>query len=363
MNNAPKIRVMHVIGSPDPGGAETFFLRLIAALHDGDVGIEILPVVRADSWVSEQLSKLGIDHRTAPFGGWFDRTTQKILNQCIDGFKPDIIQSWMSRATRFIPQTDIPTVGRLGGYYKLKYYYKNSDYLIGNTKDICKYLIDSGWDKNRVNYIPNFTEPPTIDFKEHKSLARDRYNIPGDAYVILLAGRLHECKGFDLILYALRRLPEHVHALVVGAGIQKPSLEAVVEADGLRDRVHFVEWVSQITPLAAAADVWAVPSRVEPFGNTILDAWAHNIPVVASRAVGPKTLIEHEKTGLLFDIDDADGARSALESLISDKALGEKLSGAGAEKLSAEFSLDTVRQQYLDFYQTIYKEHKNDQTN
>lgn len=353
MSENSKLRVMHIIGSPDPGGAETFFLRLIAALHDGDVGIEILPVVRTDSWLHIQLNKLGIDHRTAPFGGYFDRSTAKVLDTCITGFKPDIIQSWMRRATRFLPKTDIPIVGRLGGYYKLKHYRKNVDYLIGNTQDICRYLIDSGWENKRVMYIPNFTEPPTLDFKEQKSLARDRYNIPGNAYVILLAGRLHECKGFDLMLYVLRQLPDHVHALVVGSGIQKPALEAVVEADNLRERVHFVDWVNQITPLAAASDVWAVPSRSEPLGNTILDAWAHKIPVVASRAIGPKNLIDDGKTGLLFDIDDADGAQISVEKLMADKELGVQLAEAGAEKLSAEFSLEKVCQQYIDFYHRI----------
>lgn len=354
------LKVMHVLGSKGAGGAETFFIRLVSALQDGNSGVEVLPVVRTNSWASAQLTELGIDHRTAPFGGMFDITTTRIIKQCIHGFKPNIIQSWMSRATKFLPKTSLPTAARLGGYYNLKYYKNKVKYLIGNTQDIVKYTRKNNWPEAHSVYIPNFTNTPADGYKEQKQLVRDRYGISEHDFVILMAGRLHECKGFDLILHVLTRLPKHVHILIVGNGGEKKSFEAAVDADNLNSRVHFVPWVNNITPMAAASDVWAIPSRIEPLGNTVLDAWGHQIPAVASRAIGPKELITDGENGLLFDIDDADGAEATLMKIINNRDLSKTLSTNGFDTLKNNFSQEIVLKQYIDFYKKITKDSKND---
>lgn len=345
-----RVRVLQVIGSPKAGGAETFFWRLMNAFTDLDYGVDVLPVVREGSWLHSRMLELQLEHRTAPFGNTiFDRKTKKVLQECMDGWRPDVIQTWMNRASKAIPASDIPTVARLGGYYNLKYYQK-MDHLIGNTEDICTYLKAHQWPAERVHYLPNFTEMPPEGFKDARYNVRDSYGIPHNRFVLLLAGRVHENKGYDVALYALRFLPKNIHILVVGDGPQRQNLKAAVEADGLSDRVTFIDWVPHITPVAAAADVWLVPSRIEPLGNTVLDAWAHEVPVIASKVAGPEALIEDGQTGLLVPSEDEEALVTAIKKVHKNADLRKTLAANGAERFKQHYRKDIVLSQYRKFY-------------
>ena len=168
--------------------------------------------------------------------------------------------------------------------------------------------------------------------------------------MVMIAGRLHENKGIDVALYALRRLPEHVHYLIVGEGGQRDALEAMVDSDGLRDRVTFVGWVDNITPFAAASDIWLVPSRHEPLGNTVLDAWAHALPVVAAAAAGPLSLITDNHDGLLAEIEDDKTLAEGILKLIENPSMRQKLGENGRKTLGDKYSQESVLQAYYDLY-------------
>jgi glycosyltransferase involved in cell wall biosynthesis len=355
---ANKLRVMQVIGAARPGGAETFYVRLVKAFDQSDLDIEILPVVRTGSWVAAQLEEAGIAYESAPFGGLLDVKTRRILKRCIAGWQPDIIQTWMNRASRFVPKVPLPKVARLGGYYRLGYY-KNHDHLIGNTEDICRYLREQGWPPERTHYIPNFADVPPVGFEKAREQVRQRYKLAPETCVALLAGRLHANKGFDVALAALRNLPADVHFLVVGGeGPQKEELENYVRQHNLESRITFVGWVDNISPLAAAADVWLVPSRHEPLGNTVLDAWAHKIPVVAARAAGPESLIEDGQDGLLVPLEDANALAAATLRVKEEPALREQLKTRGWQTFSTQFTKEVVLRRYMDFYWKITGGHQ-----
>jgi len=247
---------------------------------------------------------------------------------------------------------DIPTVARLGGYYNLKHY-QGLDWLIANTHGIRDYLIEQGWPAERVSYLPNFAPQPGPEFHTARSHVRQQYKLPEGAFTVLIAGRLHENKGVDVAIYALRKLPKRVHFLIAGEGPQRGNLKAAIEADGLVDRVRMTGWMGSVTPLAAAADAWLVPSRYEPLGNTILDAWMHELPVVATLTDGPKSLIDDGKTGLLIPTDDEKAITRSIEVLLDDPTLAKALGAAGKAEALAKYSAPVVTAQYMDFYQRV----------
>lgn len=344
-----KLKIMQVIGAKGSGGAELFYLRLAQALHKKT---DLLCAVREGSWMQSQLDAFSIPYKTAPFGGFFDRQTTKLLSEYIDTFKPDAIQGWMNRACSKLPQTVVPTVGRLGGFYNLKNY-KNCDYLVGNTKDIQKYVVEKGHPAEKSFYIPNFAPTPDEKFKMNRADVRLEYNIPEDANVLFMAGRLHEVKGMDLAILALRVLPENVHLMLAGSGKLKDELESLAAQQGVADRVHFLGWVNNITVVASAADIWLVPSRHEPLGNVVLDAWAHRLPVVASKTHGPLSLIDDGVTGCLFDVGDVDTMVRHIESLLNTPQKVEDMTQHGYEILKNSYSEKAVVKLYMDFYASI----------
>lgn len=353
MSSNNSLRTLQVVGANRAGGAETFYLRFIKSLREH---CEVTPVVKRRSWLAEQLQNAKISHLTLPFGGMFDFKSESLFREYIREKEPHVVQTWMNRASRFIPEkTDqAAVVGRLGGYYDLKYY-KRCEWLVGNTQSICDYLVKAGKPADKVRYIPNFPALPLDGYEEERWDVRESYNIPQEAFVVLMAGRLHENKGFDLALYALNKLPKNVYMLVAGEGSQYRDLQAMVDADGLSHRVRFAGWLSRVSPLAAAADMWLVPSRHEPLGNVILDAWMHKVPVAATNVSGPAALVENEETGLLLPPEDETAIVEAVLRLQNDQKLRNKLVQNGYDHMQTHFAPDKVVKQWVDFYQEIRK--------
>lgn len=349
--SAKTLRIMQLCGSPDAGGAEAFFLRLTRALHHIDQ-TEVIAVVRQGSWLASRLSAEHIPHHTAAFGGRFDLLTRGRISGLMRSLKPHVAQSWMNRASRFMPRGLCCTLGRLGGYYDLKYY-QGIDHLIGNTQDICRYIREEGWPAERTHYIPNFVDLPAEGFKLEGDAVRAHYRIPHEAVTLLFAGRLHPVKGADVLLEALAQLPAHVHVLMAGAGDEDAALKEQTAKLGITDRVHFAGWVNDITPLCAAADIFVVPSRCEPLGNVILEAWAHAMPLISSKAEGPLQLISDRENGLLVPIDDATALANAVNEILGNPNLAVLLAEGGLYTLQQKFSEDSVLQQYLDFYHRV----------
>lgn len=314
---------------------------------------EVIPVVRTGSWISDQLKNQGIDHHCLRFGGHLDFVTRLKLSRLVSEQKPDIVQTWMNRASRHFPRDrDVKWICRLGGYYNLKNYH-GADQLIGNTEDICRYIINEGWPANRVACLPNFVDCPRNSELRSKAALRVSMGIPPNVIVLFSAGRFHQNKGFDLVLDVLQELPENVHFLLVGEGPERAELISRCEEFGLRARVHIFGWADDVTPYAKASDIWVVPSRIEPLGNVVIESWAHKIPVIASDASGPKSLIKHRQTGLLFNRGSIVSLRREISSLVQDPQLREKIADEGEKHFRAKFSEEEVISQWLQYFKKI----------
>jgi glycosyltransferase involved in cell wall biosynthesis len=246
----------------------------------------------------------------------------------------------MNRAARHTPKGPWARIGRLGGYYNLKYY-QGFDALVANTEDIAEWIVAQGWPAGRVRCIPNFaTAPPKTEAVDRASLAT-----PPDAPLLLAMGRLHEAKAHDVTLQALTELPG-AWLWIAGVGPLEAKLKAMADALGVADRVRFLGWRTDPSALYRSADVCVFPSRYEPLGNVVIQAWAHGLPVVAAASQGPLALIEDGKDGLLVPIDDARALAAGVRQLLGSPALRERFTKRGLGRVDAEFSEAAVVAQW-----------------
>src|SRR5262245_63892732 len=134
------MRLLAAMAGAKHGGAETFFERLVLAFHRA--GVELRAAIRAEPERAGRLRGAGIDVRELKFGGWLDFRTRPALAQLLAEFRPAVTLSFMSRAAAVMPppwgETPFVHIGRLGGYYDLKYY-RTCDDLIANTEDIARH--------------------------------------------------------------------------------------------------------------------------------------------------------------------------------------------------------------------------------
>lgn len=343
------LRMMQVIAGAAHGGAEAFFVRLALGLHQAGLAQRI--VMRRDAGRAARLRAAGLDPIEARFGGPFDLSTRAALLGEIRRWSPDIVLTWMNRATmlmppRFLARRPYVHVARLGGYYDLKYY-RRCDHLIGNTPDIVEHLARGGWPRERIHYLPNF-----VAAEPAPPLARAALDTPLGAPLILALGRLHPNKAFDTLLRAVAEVPG-AHLWLAGEGPEQAALGHLARALDISARVRFLGWRDDVAALLAAADMLVCPSRWEPLGNVVIEAWAHRRPVIAAASAGPAGLIRHEENGLLIPIDDSSALAAAMRRLASDGALRERLAAAGRRAYDAEFTQAAVVARYLDFFAKV----------
>jgi glycosyltransferase involved in cell wall biosynthesis len=344
-------RVLQAMAGAEFGGAEAFFVRLALALHKA--GLEQKIIIRRHAKRADILRQGGLDVVELPFGGAFDLRTRMGFKKAVAEFKPAIVLTWMNRATKFCPPSTEKNAfvhaGRLGGYYDIKYY-QRCQHLIGNTKDIVQYLVKENWPEARAHYLPNFVSSGTAPPLDRKLL-----HTPPNAPVVLALGRLHVNKAFDVLLKAMAMAPD-AYLWLAGDGPLKAELEALAQHCGVKPRTRFLGWRDDVAALYAAADIFVCPSRHEPLGNVVLEAWAQGKPVIAADSLGPGTLITHEKNGILVPVDDPQSMAAAIRWLIDNRPYAESLGRAGLAAFEAEFTEGAVVARYLDFFDKVARE-------
>ena len=341
---ADLMRVMQVMAGADKGGAETFFTRLAPALSRAGVTQEV--VIRRNRDRAAELQLQGLEPIQLGFGGVLDCVTGHRLIRAVSRFRPDVLLSWMNRATLFCPLGGHIFAARLGGYYKLGIY-RRCDHLVGNTRDICDYLVEGGWPRSRTWYLPNF-----VDADEAPPVSRTSLDTPEDVPLLLALGRLHTNKAFDVLLEAMTRLPR-AYLWLAGEGPLRRDLETRSAQLGVADRVRFLGWRTDIPALFASSDVFVCPSRHEPLGNVVIESWAQKTPLVATSSQGPSALVEDGETGLMVPVDDAQSLATAIAQIIDEPDLAETLVSKGRVAYEADFTEAAVVFRYLEFFESI----------
>ena len=214
------VKLLQAIAGAPHGGAELFFTRLAIGLEEA--GQQQIIVMRKDKERAQLLKHSGIYPLELRFGGRVDFLTLWKIKRVIDSYKPDIVLSWMNRATSKIYKGPFVHAARLGGYYNLKYY-KNCDHLIGNTPQIVEYLKRSNWPVDKCHHIPNF-----VDHEKGKPIDRAIFNTPNGVPLIISLGRLHKNKAFDVLIKAMIELKD-TFLWLAGDGEELPSLTSLAE--------------------------------------------------------------------------------------------------------------------------------------
>ena len=332
-------RLLHLHFGKD-GGAERFFVNLAQAFQRR--GVEQRFAIRPGRVWEPEIAPLGPvirdNYRYASLSRfWLEWRLRRLCRT----WRPDAILAWMPRAARAIPDwTPAVKLTRLGDFPRHLDHFGRCDALIGNTPDIVTHCRGLGWTKPGL-VISNFARPVAP-----VPVDRAAHGTPDDAFLIAAAGRFVTRKGMDMAIRAAARVPG-AHLWLIGDGKERPALEALAAAEGIAARTRFIGWVDEPVHYLAAADALVFPSRHEPLGNVILDAWQARVPVVCTRAEGPGWYVRDGIDAIMVAIDDLDGLAGGLSALRDDPALRARYAAAGPARLQEMFSEDAVVDAYL----------------
>lgn len=196
--------------------------------------------------------------------------------------------------------------------------------------------------KSYTVFMPNF---------DPREIGVGNFQLPRNLndFWIGFVGKLSEEKGWQVLLEALTQLPERVKAIFVGEGPDLEKLQALTTSRGLQDRLVIAGALGppDVRAVYAQVDVVVVPSLTTPrwmeqFGRVIAEAMAAGKPVVGSSSGAIPEVIAD--AGLIVDEGNAEMLTAALEQLLDDKDLLNRLSEKARQRFVEEFSIDVYAQ-------------------
>ncbi|MFZ0450463.1 MAG: glycosyltransferase [Desulfatiglandaceae bacterium] len=352
---------LHIIGSRQIGGAERFLMRLTGALNEQNH--RAAAMIRPNSPLRNALNH-NIQQAHVPMRNGWDIFSLRAIQRFIRRERPPIVQTYMGRATRL---TRLPMesgsihVARLGGYYKIKGYYEHAHAWVGNTTGLCDYLISNGLPEDRVYCIGNFVEIEQPTPAEELDRLRKKLSIPRQTLILFSMGRFNHQKGFEDLIEAFAQLPTEINGrplllMIAGDGPLQHKLHGLARNLGIRQNIRWLGWQDRPGIYLDLADIFICSSRHETLGNVILEAWAHNLPVISTTAPGPVELIKNGQNGLLAGLrDPVDLASTTRDLLDGGVELWNRLAKSGLETLKSEHSREAIVDKYLQMYDELQK--------
>ena len=220
------------------------------------------------------------------------------------------------------------------------------------SRDLARWLVEEvRIPAGKIRTICNGVDLHRFDGRGREE-ARRLLGIPDGAITIGTVGRLDPVKDHVGLIHAFARLADDPRALllVVGDGPIRGELDTTVASLGLTGRVRLLGELHDIHRVMAALDVFVLASLGEGISNTILEAMATGLPVVATSVGGNPELVVHGLTGLLVPPRCPETLAAALECYLGQPALAVAHGRAGRVRAEAEFSLDRVLTAYGDLY-------------
>ena len=189
--------------------------------------------------------------------------------------------------------------------------------------------------------LPVYVAPNMIRIPQ--ATARAAFRAPP---IIGAMGRLSTEKGFDLFIDALALLRDRgiaFRAILGGTGAEESALQKRITERGLARDVLLLGWVKDKAAFFRGIDIFVLPSRTENFPITVLEAFAHGCPTIATRC-GAEVIVAHEENGLLADIS-AESIADALAQAIANPATTEKLGIAARTHAEQHYAMEVVGKQ------------------
>lgn len=206
-------------------------------------------------------------------------------------------------------------------------------------------LIENGIDLNRFN-TPSADD--ILDSRKNLGLM--------DEPVIGIIARLSDVKGIDVLIRSMQQVSQKVpkaKLVILGQGKEEQTLRNLTRELGLQEAIIFFPTVNATQVSLAAFDVFAMPSRQEGLGLSVMEAQACGCAVVASRVGGLVTLIKDGETGLLVDSEDPTQLAQALIRVLNDRALAKQLGLNAQQFIRQNYSAEQMVDKTVDLYSRL----------
>ena len=366
-----KIRILHV--SQAAGGVDRY-IRMLLKYLDKEKFENIL--VCSQDFHEEDYRDL-VDsfeqvEMTRAIGGR-DLKAIKGVRALIKKYNPDIVYAHSSKAGAIARAADIGLRNRCvynphGWAFNMRCSAKKKAMYTAIEKiaaPFCDKIIcisdaekQSALDKkicreDKLQVIFNGVDIESYENGVRGAIKRKDLNIPEDAFVVGMVGRMSPQKAPDVFVKMAKQVKDEVpnaHFIIVGNGNQEDEIRKYAEDNGFSNSLHITGWVDNPMSYVELFDVACLLSRWEGFGLALPEYMMAGKPIVASRVDAIPNIIRNGENGLLVEVDDDIGASKAVLRILREDGLRKKIVAQGLEDVHNRFNARRVSEEHSKLF-------------
>jgi sugar transferase (PEP-CTERM/EpsH1 system associated) len=362
------MKTVHLITELDTGGAQKALARLLARLDRQRFNLAVACLYNGDKAVAQEIRAHGIPVTDLGMTAKWRWDAMWRLYRLLRRERPTILHTWLfhanlpGRILGWLAGVPIIICSERTMAMESKWRYRLNRWTVGlvdrvtavsdNVRDFC--ISHIGLPAEKLIVIYNGIELPEKPLASRQE-ARAELDLPLDASVIGAVGRLDPVKGVNFLVQALSQV-DGAHLAVIGDGTERAALEALADSLGVADRVHWAGHRRDVPRLLPAFDLFIQPSVHEGLPNTVLEAMAAGLPVVATAVGGTPEVVLDGIIGLLVPPRDPQALAEAITRLLGVPDLRRKMGRAGRERVERHFSIEETVRQTEALYETLLLE-------
>ena len=369
----PRARILLVIPTLDRSGAEKQLMLLATGLPRDQFDVHVVALTRGGPY-AEDLKQHGIPLTVLGKRWKFDPICLWKLSRLIKSWKPDVIHTWLFAANSYgrlvaggrrrppvIVSERCVDTWKSGWQLLLdRWQISRTVRLVGNSQSVAEFYRQQQFPPERIRVVPNGIELPeaasAMSVDERDRRRAQLCGLPPGAKVLGFVGRLARQKRvIDLLwtLVLLENVRDDVYLLLVGDGPEREWLERFARDLNIEKKVIFLGHRQDIPSLLPLYDVFCLASDFEGMSNSVMEAMAVGLPVLASDIPANRELVVEGQTGYLIPVGDrAAYARAAL-SLFERPDMSERLGAAGRQRMATDFSVARMIEGYVRIYREV----------
>ncbi|HEX6986620.1 MAG TPA: glycosyltransferase [Planctomycetaceae bacterium] len=362
------IRVLLVIPTLDAAGAEKQFVLLASGLPRDRFEPHVVVLTRTGPY-EEPIRRAGVPITVLNKRLKADPVALGRLRRLVSIFRPHVMHTWLFAANAYgrlvAKGPDAPRVvvsERCVDSWKSGWQLwldrklvARTAALVANSESVAAFYRGVGVPAEKIRVIPNGVElPPHVPVDREAVLAE--FGLPPDAKVVASVGRLAKQKRVDVLVWAtqlLRQLTDNVYHVIVGDGPQRRYLEGLAKHFTCDHVTRFLGHRADAWRLFPCFDVFWLASDFEGQSNSLMEAMAAGLPIIASDIPANRELIDDGRTGYLVRPGDSVAFAQYADRLLADRDLAGRLGRAARDYVAERHSVPAMIEAYAALYEEL----------
>lgn len=361
------IKVLLLIPTLDRSGAEKQLTLLATRLPRTEFDVRVVLLTRGGPYEEELAAHhVPVIHLRKRFK--FDPFAWRRLRNLLRDEKPDVLHTWLFAGNAYgrlaagaSPSFPIVVSERCVDSWKAGWQLRVDQFLIprttrlvGNSQSVAEFYGQLGVPADKLQVIPNGIDLPEA-VTDREALRRE-FDIPPGSLVVGFVGRLAAQKRVEDLIWAfelLRVMHGEVYFLLAGEGPQRESLEQFARGLNIEQRIRFLGQRQDVLRWLPACHLFWLASSFEGMSNSLMEAMASGIPVVASDIAPNRELVVPNETGYLVPVGDRAAFAQFAQKILQDETLAARLGNAGRERIRQHFSVEGMVARYAELYRSL----------